>query len=1062
MNKIIHKIFIHGVVLAFLINTVLPVPVYGQLSSLPPVGAMIQPTFSFAPVMIKGIKIFPDNPLRFDFIVDTGDSGLDSPFEKGGLPKIRENLKDDTLKKESKKLIKYFLAALTTPEEDMWVNLSPYEKDRIIPKAFGQTEMGLDLLAQDYILKQLTASLMYPEEELGKQFWQQIYQKAYEQYGTTEISVNTFNKVWIMPEKAVVYENENTAYVVESRLKVMLEEDYLAITENDIGIGAGSRPARLKTTDNQLRTGLEPVSTGINFQTQIIREIIIPAIEKEVNQGEHFAQLRQIYHALILATWFKKKLVGTGRDRSLLGQIYVDQNKIVGVDVEDKQIKDKIYQQYLEAFKNGVYSYIKEDIDPATQEIVPRKYFSGGFGIPKRFKTDIEIVHNVSSPIEPDGAFILVANRLEKIRGQSLTETRPPVSLDSEALSRLLLEEKFLESFDNNIARAIRDQDKRIFGKNPFLGIYILGYLAKDVEWFLHRSTNNLLSENKLVYPSGQKWVHQGTPDYLGVTSEAQELVNFWGEVVEYSQKIIQSILEEESYPEQINLKNTQKFIQLIHTLKKQGENELIQYLKSAEDPTLNIFLMGARKAGYFLFNGEGEKVKRIISFQKKDIRIIENPWNEEVYNHLFILYRPKDVISNILKYYQDPNVSSLMREDISFLINDLMTQLNSNEVSSLVETSKTRTSVSPGVAAGSPIIFQFEGSLGKFGNNKRVKELIEKINNQGSLGAIEEVLSLLQDFYAVVVDSKKDVIIKEINRATALRDADDLLAMLTLEDIDEAVNDSKAETREGLIRYISELTGAEQSKVDIRVRALGFEDGLFLNKNMDGKGFKKAPEEKQLKVEGYSVNVYPSRYIRNRQFQVYYDQIFKKLNEFVKNPQNPSYQQRYANIYRIRLKNGHRLHLKIYPENKDIVIFGFDSRGNLSEGSSGKQLKSGVKNYFKKISNYSIDEMRDKLVPVMEKFSSPLGNENLGGIDFNPNSFDLGIQGQGFDYNAPIDPQLLESLISSPIGGFIPVIINITPIINLPQLLGLNGDRENVPVEQSSFPKEELWREEA
>ena len=34
---------------------------------------------------------------------------------------------------------------------------------------------------------------------------------------------------------------------------------------------------------------------------------------------------------------------------------------------------------YLEAFKKGVYDYIKEDYDPATQEIIPRKYFSGGF-----------------------------------------------------------------------------------------------------------------------------------------------------------------------------------------------------------------------------------------------------------------------------------------------------------------------------------------------------------------------------------------------------------------------------------------------------------------------------------------------------------------------------------------------------------------------------------------------------------------------------------------------------------------------------------------------------------
>ena len=67
--------------------------------------------------------------------------------------------------------------------------------------------------------------------QTGKKFWKRIYEEAAKKYGTTNIPVNTFNKVWIVPEKAVVYENAKagTAYVVESKLKVMLEQDYLVI-----------------------------------------------------------------------------------------------------------------------------------------------------------------------------------------------------------------------------------------------------------------------------------------------------------------------------------------------------------------------------------------------------------------------------------------------------------------------------------------------------------------------------------------------------------------------------------------------------------------------------------------------------------------------------------------------------------------------------------------------------------------------------------------------------------------------------------------------------------------
>ena len=93
--------------------------------------------------MGRGITVHPENPLMFDFIVDGGES----------------NLEGEELKTEADKLIKYFLASLTVPEEELWVNLSPYESDRIIPESFGLTEMGRDLLAQDYMLKQLTASL---------------------------------------------------------------------------------------------------------------------------------------------------------------------------------------------------------------------------------------------------------------------------------------------------------------------------------------------------------------------------------------------------------------------------------------------------------------------------------------------------------------------------------------------------------------------------------------------------------------------------------------------------------------------------------------------------------------------------------------------------------------------------------------------------------------------------------------------------------------------------------------------------------------------------------------
>jgi hypothetical protein len=101
-----------GIVFAFLLNAFGPVPI-AQADDfvLPKPGVMVHLSSAFNPPVLKGIKVYPDNPFRFDFILDVGN-GL-KPF------------RTDDMKDESIKLIKYFLASLTVPEKDIWVNLSP-------------------------------------------------------------------------------------------------------------------------------------------------------------------------------------------------------------------------------------------------------------------------------------------------------------------------------------------------------------------------------------------------------------------------------------------------------------------------------------------------------------------------------------------------------------------------------------------------------------------------------------------------------------------------------------------------------------------------------------------------------------------------------------------------------------------------------------------------------------------------------------------------------------------------------------------------------------------------
>ncbi len=345
----------------------LPAPfvVAQEMVALPAPGTRVHLSPAFAPPVLKGIKIHPDNPFRIEFVLSQGDAVF---------PEV--DALNMELKRESTKLIKYFLAALTIPEKDLWVNLSPYEQDRIVPEFFGQTEMGRDLLTQDYMLKQITASLIYPEDEIGKQFWKRVYEEAGKEFGTTNIPVNTFNKMWIVPEQAVVYENakSGSAYVVRSKLKVMLEADYLALNKN----GSGAVPPK-----------------DVNsLASKIVREIVLPQLTKEVNEGRNFAMLRQIFHSLILATWYKKKI-----KESVLTQVYSDQQKIAGVDTDDPSEKEQIYQGYLQSFKKGVYNYIKEEQDPFNHQSVSRKYFSGGMQMATPLTVTNDLAHEDRNPV---------------------------------------------------------------------------------------------------------------------------------------------------------------------------------------------------------------------------------------------------------------------------------------------------------------------------------------------------------------------------------------------------------------------------------------------------------------------------------------------------------------------------------------------------------------------------------------------------------------------------------------------------------------------------------------
>ena len=311
---------------------------------LPLPGTMLASSSRLTPPLLKGMVVNLNDPLAFRFIIDSG----------------RASVPDADLRAAVQQQVKYFLTGLTVPSKDLWVNLSPYEKDRMIPDALGKTDLGRDMLAQDYILKQLSATMIHPDKDLGKAFWARVYAQAKEKFGTIDIPVDTFNKVWIMPDTAVIFEQGTRGYITKATLKVLLDEDYLALEK---GRAEGAVSAQAPAEDMQARA----------LTTRVMREIVIPAITREVNEGSNFTALRQIYYALVLAKWYKETV-----SNQLLARVYFGKNRVAGVELAEPGVRDEIYQRYVEAYKKGVFNFIKEEADPATGEAAPHRYFSGG------------------------------------------------------------------------------------------------------------------------------------------------------------------------------------------------------------------------------------------------------------------------------------------------------------------------------------------------------------------------------------------------------------------------------------------------------------------------------------------------------------------------------------------------------------------------------------------------------------------------------------------------------------------------------------------------------------
>ncbi|MFD5015338.1 hypothetical protein [Streptomyces chartreusis] len=237
-----------------------------------------------------------------------------------------------------------FFVWLSLPRSTFWVNLNPNEPDWIVGADLGRTDAGRILLQADLQLKKTTARLIHPDSSLGQRFWNKI--------SGTCMSFRT----WIVPEPAEVVDFDDELYILDAPLGVQMESQYLDAR------GSGGSAASC----GKQRASVEA------WNEQTFRDLILPQIEKAVNDDPAYAELRRVYLSRVAAEWYRER---AGDASSTYGDLIDDGDVDDWVTATDWKPRDT-FDQYVRSYRDGEFNVTRQTRNG--EMIQTRTYIFGG------------------------------------------------------------------------------------------------------------------------------------------------------------------------------------------------------------------------------------------------------------------------------------------------------------------------------------------------------------------------------------------------------------------------------------------------------------------------------------------------------------------------------------------------------------------------------------------------------------------------------------------------------------------------------------------------------------
>lgn len=296
------------------------------------------------PALLTGFTFNSQNPFAPGFIL-----GHPRPDELG----------QEQAEELQKRMGEYLNTFLVVRGEDMHVDLNPYKDFCGIPEPLRKTRLGWDLLRQDLDLKRFTTQLLHPGHETGSHFWKKLLDKTESGAG-----LESCFKVWITPDSASVHEKQEgdtvQVDITGFRMKVSCDFDYQSAEKLRKNRAAAYRATMDKADEHALA---------------IFKEAILPRIQEEVDQGDTFGLLRQIYTVLICAKWYMSHIGG-----QMPGFVDSNDTEKYGLEVIHEDPK-QIQREYQHLFEEGAWATVLPWYDGGNKQLVLRQFVVGRIGL---------------------------------------------------------------------------------------------------------------------------------------------------------------------------------------------------------------------------------------------------------------------------------------------------------------------------------------------------------------------------------------------------------------------------------------------------------------------------------------------------------------------------------------------------------------------------------------------------------------------------------------------------------------------------------------------------------